>query len=561
MARVMVIADSRPVAQALVNRLSKSAGVEACQLAPQFNGGYALLFTEHAIDTVVYAPQLRRKNEMIPNLAEAAMVFAECARAGIAQVVVVASAAIYGADPHNPGFIAESHAPLRRDKNPVGNDWAKLEALADAYVGQPTHATLTILRPVAVPVRGGTDYFSRLCGRGLVPTLPLYDPSMQLLSPDDLAQAVCCAIERSAGGVFNVAPDGVIPLRVALRMAGAKRLPVPRLVQRLARGVLTPFGLAFPGDQLEYIRYSWTVSNAKIKRELYFTPERSSAEALLDALNGQASTHWSNPTERPHFDDFGMDLNYTEAKRRRSFKFFHDYYWRIEVKGGEHIPRQGRAVLVGMHRGFMPFDGVMAFECVVREVGRYPRFLIHPCLIKTPFPFDFNKLGCLKVSRENADCVLQHDELLGFYPEGIQGAFRYYRGVYQLGKFGRDEYVKAALRNQAPIVPFVTVGSAEIFPVLAKFHWRWWKEQSLWPCFPIAPPFPLLPLPLPTKWHTQFLEPLHVEHHYPPEAANDLATVRAISQEVRTSMQDTIDALLTRRKSLFFGSIFKGETH
>jgi len=381
------------------------------------------------------------------------------------------------------------------------------------------------------------------------------------LSPDDLAQAVCCAVEKSAGGVFNVAPDEVIPLRVALRLAGAKRLPVSRLVQRLVRGVLTPLGLTFPGEQLEYIRYSWTVSNAKIKRELGFTPERSSAEALLAVLNGQASRRGSNLTEQPHFDDFGMDLSYIKAKRRRIFKFFHDYYWRIEVKGGEHIPRQGRAVVVGTHRGFMPFDGVMAFEFVAREVGRYMRFLIHPCLIKTPFPFDFNKLGCLKVCRENADYVLQHDELLAFYPEGIQGAFRYYRGVYQLGKFGRDEYVKAALRHQAPIVPFVTVGSAEIFPVLAKFHWRWWKEQSLWPCFPIAPPFPLLPLPLPTKWHTQFLEPLHVEHHYAPEAANDLATVRAISQTVRARMQDAIDELLTRRTSLFFGSIFKGETH
>jgi diacylglycerol/phytol O-acyltransferase len=216
---------------------------------------------------------------------------------------------------------------------------------------------------------------------------------------------------------------------------------------------------------------------------------------------------------------------------------------------------------VGTHRGFMPFDGVMAFEFVAREVGRYMRFLIHPCLIKTPFPFDFNKLGCLKVCRENADYVLQRDELLAFYPEGIQGAFRYYRGVYQLGKFGRDEYVKLALRNQAPIVPFVTVGNAEIFPVLAKFNWRWWKEKSLWPCFPIAPPFPLVPLPLPTKWHTQFLEPLHVERYYPPEAAQDMATVRAISQEVRTRMQDAIDEMLKRRKSLFFGSIFSSETH
>jgi 1-acyl-sn-glycerol-3-phosphate acyltransferase/nucleoside-diphosphate-sugar epimerase len=560
MARVMVIADSRPIAHALVNRLSKSPAVEACQLAPQFNGGYALLLTEHAIDTVVYVPQLHRQNEMVPNLAEAAMVFAECARAGMARVVVVSSAMIYGADPHNPGFIVETRAPLRGDKNPLGNEWAKLEALANAHVGQPADATLTILRPVAVPVRGGTDYFSRIFRQGLVPTLPLYDPSLQLLSPDDLAQAVCCAVERSAGGVFNVAPDAVIPLRVALRLAGARRLPVLRLVQRLARRVLAPLGLAFPGDQLEYLRYTWTVSNAKIKRDLGFVPERTSAEALLAALNGQASQLWGNPTEPLRFDDFGMDHNYIEAKRRRIFAFLHDYYWRVEVTGGEHVPRQGRAVVVGAHRGFMPFDGVMAFEFVAREVGRYMRFLIHPCLIKTPFPFDFHKLGCLKVCRENADYVLQRDELLAFYPEGIQGAFRYYRGVYQLGKFGRDEYVKFALRNQAPIVPFVTVGSAEIFPVLAKFHWRWWKEKSLWPCFPIAPPFPLVPLPLPTKWHTQFLEPLHVERHYPPEAANDMATVRAISQEVRARMQGAIDEMLRRRKSLFFGSIFTSET-
>ena len=88
---------------------------------------------------------------------------------------------------------------------------------------------------------------------------------------------------------------------------------------------------------------------------------------------------------------------------------------------GANTPRQGRAVVVGAHRGFMPFDGVMAFEFVAREVGRYMRFLIHPCLIKTPFPFDFNKLGCLNVSRENADYVLQHDELLAFSLKGFRG--------------------------------------------------------------------------------------------------------------------------------------------
>jgi len=113
------------------------------------------------------------------------------------------------------------------------------------------------------------------------------------------------------------------------------------------------------------------------------------------------------------------------------------------------------------------------------------------------------------------------------------------------------------LRNRAPIVPYVTVGSAEIFPVMAKIHWRWWKRYSLWPCFPIAPPFPFLPIPLPSKWHTQFLEPLHVERDYPPEAADDKKIVQTISAEVRARMQNAIDNLLGQRRSVFYGSIFQ----
>jgi 1-acyl-sn-glycerol-3-phosphate acyltransferase len=121
--------------------------------------------------------------------------------------------------------------------------------------------------------------------------------------------------------------------------------------------------------------------------------------------------------------------------------------------------------------------------------------------------------------------------------------------------------VKIALRRQAPIVPFVIVGSAETFPVLGKIKWSWWKRYSLWPFIPLTPTFPLLPLPLPSKWHIQFLTPLHVGGHYPPEAANDPTIVRAISQEVRNAMKESMEKILSRRESIFYGSVFKKETH
>jgi len=165
------------------------------------------------------------------------------------------------------------------------------------------------------------------------------------------------------------------------------------------------------------------------------------------------------------------------------------------------------------------------------------------------------KCGGLHACNENAAWVLERGELLAIFPEGIRGAFRYYRDVYRLGKFGRDEYVKMALRHRAPIVPFVTVGSAEIYPIFGKLKWGWWKRYTEWPCFPITPTMGTIPLP--SKWHTHFLEPLHVEREHPPEAADDLATVRAISREVKARMRSALDDMLRRRKSVFFGSIFE----
>jgi 1-acyl-sn-glycerol-3-phosphate acyltransferase len=470
---------------------------------------------------------------------------------------------IYGADPHNQGFIPETHVISRSVKKRISRDWLDLEALAVAYMGEfsATGIELNILRPAAVLVPGSNDYFSNLFRRSLACVLPGHDPTIQLLSPIDLASATCSVIENRAGGVFNVAPDGVITLRAALRLSQAKRLTVSRTLQRIVRSALTSLGLTSPIEQLDYIRYSWTISNRKAKRDLKWRPCRSSVEALRDFRIAEVGHLKLHELPSLEFDDYGLDKQYIATYGRRMFKFLHDYYWRIEVKDLHHLPRTGRAVLVGVHRGFMPWDAVMALHLIVRDVGRYVRFLIHPGLIKFPFLFNFHtKLGGMIACQENAELVLKRDEIVGIFPEGIKGAFLLYRDAYKLTKFGRDEFVKIALRNRAPIVPFVTVGSAEIFPIFKKVNWAWWKRNTEWPTFPLTPTWPFLPpIPLPSKWHTQFLEPFHVEDRYPPEAAEDPELVSAISQEVRGRMEEAIGAMLRRRRSIFFGSIFEDE--
>jgi len=566
MARVMVIDDRDVVADTLVKRLRESSAVEVCQRAPQpedgfggeLSGGYAGVFKDQAIDTVVYCPPLIAGKQMVPDLADAETLFQQCAGAQIKTVVALSSAAVYGASHHNPGLITESRSPSRNTNNLLASNWADFEGLALIYLGGHPGIKLTILRPVAVPVHGGADYFSRLFRSRIAITLPGHDPSLQVLSPDDLAAAVRCAVENSQGGTYNVAPDGVIPLRAALRLSGSHRIPVGRGVQRVTRAALKPLNLAHSIEQIEYIRYSWTVSNKKMKQELGFAPARSNAQTLMDFANRKARDSRSMELASREFDDFGMDKDYISAYGRTLFKFLHNHYWRIEVDGLERVPRDGRAVLVGVHRGLMPWDGVMALHLIAQKLGRYPRFLIHPTLIKFPFLFNFmTKLGGIVACQENADYVLERDEILGIFPEGIHGAFMLYKNAYRLGKFGRDEFVKMALRNSAPIVPFVTVGSAEIFPIFKKIDWRWWKRYSEWPCLPITPTFPFLPLPLPSKWHTQFLAPIHVEKWHAPEDADDPVIVRMISHDVRSKLEQAIEEIRSRRKSIFYGSVFK----
>jgi 1-acyl-sn-glycerol-3-phosphate acyltransferase/nucleoside-diphosphate-sugar epimerase len=556
---VWIIEGRSRLAQLLVERLRACPAVEACAVAPV--DGPADRLPEQPIDTVIYAPSPAGRWRMTPDLASAAAVFRRCADARVRKVVLLSSAAVYGPNPHNTGLLGEVRLSGRQRKNRIAAAWAELEALAEKALGKLPDTHLTVLRPATVPLRDETGPLAGLFRRRLAFPLLGYDPSIQLLSPDDLVEAVCRAVEADRGGCYNLAPAGVIPLRQALRLARVKHLSLAYVAHRAARAVLAPLRLAPPAGALEYSRYSWTVSGEKAARELGFVPRHTSAEALADCLAAEGAVTPRREAVAQTYDDYGLDERYFAWMHRTLAWFLTRCYWRIEVRGLEHVPRQGPAVLVGIHRGFMPFDGFVTCHQVAEAAGRIPRFLIHPGLVKFPFLHDFmTKQGALIACNENADYALGRQDLLALYPEGVHGAFRLYREAYTLGKFGRDEYVRMALRNGAPIVPFVTLGSAEIFPILARLEWGlgWWKRYSEWPCLPITPTFPLLPpVPLPSKWHTLFLEPVQCE--YPPEAAEDDVVVRAISERVRSRMAAALARMRQRRRSIFFGSIFDDE--
>ncbi len=559
MSELVVLAARRPLAERVRNALAAGAAFTVPELLDPSCLGLALAPDVAALlqgaRTVVYLPKLAVGNAVGPDLEEAERTLSACAAAGVSHLVVISSAEVYGATPRNPGFVEESRQVGRAVRNAISAAWLAFEARAQELVGVLPDTKLSVLRPSAVPVRGGDDYFSRLLSGRFSVTLAGHDPSLQILSPVDLAGAIACVAERSDGGTWNVAPDGVIPVRAALELADAVSIALPRAVQGRPRRMLAALGLSAPIDQLDYIRYSWTVSTRKLKRELGFAPTRSSAEALADFLGQTVTRDGVSPERMAPFDDFGMDKEYLARQGRKLFGFLARYYWRIEIEGLEHVPRTGAGILAGMHRGLVAWDGVMVLHLLSQRLQRFPRFLVHPTGFQFPFVFDFTtKLGGLVACQENADYVLEHGELLGIFPEGIRGVFTMYRDAYRLRKFGRHDFVKIALRHGAPIIPFIIVGSAESYPIVGKVDWSWWTRKTEWPYFPITPTlFPLVPAPLPAKWCIRFLPPIDVAARYGSDAAKQPAVIRAISDEVKQQMESAIAEVRGRRKSVFFG--------
>ncbi|MEM1177602.1 MAG: 1-acyl-sn-glycerol-3-phosphate acyltransferase [Acidobacteriota bacterium] len=486
-----------------------------------------------------------------PDLKDAEACFRALATSGVEHAVVMSSAAVHEPSAHHLQWIDEVRCAPRRTGNPIPDRWQALERLAEQHLAA---GGLTVLRPTPTLVPGGRDFWSRRVRRRLALTTPGYDPVVQLLDLEDLLSALGLVIDRApAAGtvaVYHVAPAAPVPLAAALRRAQTIRLPVPVSLQAPVRALLAAAGRAAPTRQLDWTRHPSTVSDRRIRGHLGYAARYSSLEAI-----DRCRTPSAEPRRIPiEPDRFGLDKAYHRRLSKTLFRFLQRLWWRVDYRGLERVPTQGPAVLAGVHRGFQPWDGVMAMDQIVRTRGRYLRFLVHPTLFKPPVLTPYmQKLGGVPACRAHAEWVLDGGGLLGIFPEGIRGAFRPYGpDVYRLGKFGRNEYVRFAIRAGAPIVPFVTVGSAEIFPILGRVDWPWWRRVVEWPYFPITPTLGLVPLP--AKWHTRFLEPEPTEH-FGPEAAEDREIVSAVSQRVKERMQAALEDLLARRRHRFWGDL------
>jgi 1-acyl-sn-glycerol-3-phosphate acyltransferase len=256
-------------------------------------------------------------------------------------------------------------------------------------------------------------------------------------------------------------------------------------------------------------------------------------------------------------DEFGFDPQFNDAIVRPLLRFFFNSWFRVEVSGIENLPATGAALVVANHAGVLPFDGLMASVAVhdKHPAHRDLRLLAADMVFDMPLVgAAARKAGHTMACTADAHRLLAAGELTAVFPEGYKGLGKRFKDRYKLQRFGRGGFVAAALRTKAPIIPCSIVGSEEIYPMLTDV--KLLARLFGLPYFPVTPLFPLAGpaglVPLPSKWHIAFGEPIQTANYDGADAEDPMVTFE-LTDQVRETIQQTLYQLLAGRRNMFFG--------
>lgn len=277
--------------------------------------------------------------------------------------------------------------------------------------------------------------------------------------------------------------------------------------------------------------------------------ERILAHGLVSRLGEALAAPRATQRE---FDAFGREPAF-EQRALELLSTIYKHYFRVEVRGIEHLPAKGPVIVVANHSGALPWDMLM-LKCAV-ALEHPTRRSLRPLAEDFVFHFPFlgtlvNRFGAVRACPENAEALLAAGEAVAVFPEGAKGLGKPFSRRYRLQRFGRGGFVKLALRSGAPVVPVAIVGAEETYPLLARLPGA--LAPFGIPYLPLTPTFPFLGplglLPLPTKWRIEFGPAVTLDDG----GRGDELSIERLTEDVRTDIQARIDRMLAQRRGPFF---------
>jgi len=242
-------------------------------------------------------------------------------------------------------------------------------------------------------------------------------------------------------------------------------------------------------------------------------------------------------------DPFGFSLDYS-LSAIAPLVWMYKHYHRVRTYGIERIP-PGRVILAANHSGQIPLDAVMIGIALLLEATppRAIRSMVEKWVPTLPYVSTFMaRTGQIVGTPENCRRLLEAEEAILVFPEGVRGIAKLWPQRYQIQEVGLG-FMRLALATSTPIVPVAVIGAEEQAPAL--MHVKPLAKLLGFPAFPITPT--VVPLPLPSRYHLHF----GVTMRFNGRADDEDAELDKKVREVRTTLQAMVNAGLRQRKSIF----------
>jgi nucleoside-diphosphate-sugar epimerase len=193
-------------------------------------------------------------------------------RAGALRLIHLSSAAVYGGGVHLredapleplPGFLYAQHK-------------ARLEQLLELEFPECVR-----LRPHVILGPNAQPVLRQLLNQPFYLRLPEPQPLLQCVHEEDVARAVCAALERNVRGAFNLAAEDSFSFRDALRRRHRLTLPMPpSAAAALARAAWRVFGWGGEPAWVDGLARTLLINCRRAALELNWRSSRSAMEIV-----------------------------------------------------------------------------------------------------------------------------------------------------------------------------------------------------------------------------------------------------------------------------------------
>jgi nucleoside-diphosphate-sugar epimerase len=187
------------------------------------------------------------------------------AAAGVARLVVVTSAMLYGATPANAVPLPED-APVAADPDEgLVGDLLVVEQILRAAAEVHTGLAITVVRPAALVGPDVDTVITRHFEAPRLLTVRGGCPAWQFCHVDDLATALATSAELGLGPVVTVGSPGWLTQSEVERVSGMQEVELSESMalgigQRLHRVGILPL----PATDLSYVLFPWAISSATL---------------------------------------------------------------------------------------------------------------------------------------------------------------------------------------------------------------------------------------------------------------------------------------------------------